>query len=79
MQLRQTDKTVLSTRTAGDEVGTERLLNSLIRIWVLGLALLVSLTPTAIQARTLPTAQDTAKAAVAERAVTPLDPVSLVT
>lgn len=79
MQLRQTDKSMRSTRTEGDELGTERLLNSLMRIWVLGLALLVSLTPTVVAAQTLPTAQDTAKATVAERAVTPLDPVSLVT
>ncbi|MBA3255192.1 MAG: insulinase family protein, partial [Pyrinomonadaceae bacterium] len=79
MQLRQIDKTLIPTCTAGDEVGIGKLLSTIMRIWALGLALLVSVTPTVAQGQTLPTAQEAAKAAVAERAVRPVDPVSLVT
>jgi len=79
MQLRQTNKTLLPVVTKRDEVGTGKPLTILTRVWALGLAVLVSLTPTAAQQRTLPTGQGTAKAAVAERAIRPVDPVSLVT
>ncbi|MCM3872229.1 MAG: insulinase family protein [Pyrinomonadaceae bacterium] len=79
MQLRQTDKTALSSCQVGDEIGSRKLWRTLTRVGTLGLALLVSLTLTAAQEKALPAAPGTAKAAVGERAVTPVDPVSLVT
>jgi len=78
MQLRQIDKTSLPACKAEDEMGTGKRVGTLIRVWTLGLALLISFTPTAGQ-QARPTARDAARAGVAERAVTPLDPVSLVT
>ncbi len=79
MQPRQTDKRPLPACTAGAEVGIEKLWATIARVWALGLALLVSVTPAIAQRQTPPTTQDAAKAAVAERAVTQVDPVSLVT
>ncbi len=79
MQLRQTNKTLLPAGTAGDELGTGKLLGTIMRIWALSLALLVSVTPAAAQQQSPPTARDAAKSAVAERAITPIDPISLVT
>ena len=78
MQLLQPDKTQLAG-TARNEAGTVRPFSKLMRVWAIGLALMASLTPTLTWGQTLPKAQDTSKAAVAERAVTPLDPASLVT
>ncbi len=79
MQLRQTDKTELSSRRGADEMERGKLWRTLTRVGTLGLALLVSFTLTTAQEQTLPANQGTAKAAVTERAITPLDPVSLVT
>jgi zinc protease len=78
--MRQTDKTwIAGRRLAGDEVRTEKFLSTIMRVWALSLALLISAAPTAAQRQTLATAQGGAKAAVAEKAVTPVDPISLVT
>ncbi|MDQ3173069.1 MAG: insulinase family protein, partial [Acidobacteriota bacterium] len=79
MQLRQIDKTLIPTCTAGDEVGIGKLLSTIMRIWALAVALLVLIPPTAAQQQTPRTVQDAARAAVAERAFTQVDPVSLVT
>ncbi|MDQ3665327.1 MAG: insulinase family protein [Acidobacteriota bacterium] len=59
-------------------MGTEKLLRTMMRAWVLGLALLLAVTPTAAQNQTPPTAEEAAKA-TAKSAVTLVDPVSLVT
>ncbi len=80
MQLRQTDKSLLPTAPAEDGMETEKLLSTVVRIWALGFALLVSLSSAAAQQQTLPTARDAPQAAVAEkRSFTPVDPASLVT
>lgn len=79
MQLRHTDKTPLPAGPAGEAAEPGKLFSTIVRVWALGFALLVSLTPTAAQQQTLPTPQDAPRAAVAERLVTPVDPVSLVT
>jgi zinc protease len=80
MQSRQTDRTSLPPSKVGDEIGTGKLVRPLIWVWTLGLAVLVSFTPAAAQEQALPASRDTPKAAaLAQKAVTPLDPVSLVT
>jgi predicted Zn-dependent peptidase len=79
MQLRETDKTLIAARRTEDEPGAGELLGHLARIWAFCLALILSVTSTAARPQTLPGAKDTAKAALAEKAVTPVDPVSLVT
>jgi len=76
MQLRQTSKTLLFGSTAGEDVGTKKPLSTLMQVWALGLTLVFTATASLAQTSTV---QDSAKAAVAERAVTPQDPVSLVT
>lgn len=77
MQLPETDKTLLPAYPAENESETKRLWSTIMRVWALGLALLVSLTPAGAQQQTR--GQEKAKAAVAERAVTPVDLASLVT
>ncbi|MBA3515324.1 MAG: insulinase family protein, partial [Pyrinomonadaceae bacterium] len=78
MQIGQTDRTLLPACTAEGELGTGKRLATIIRIWALALALLVPVTPATGQQSSL-TAQDVAKAPVVERAVTPVNSVSLVT
>lgn len=80
MQLRPIDKTPPPGYATGDELKTGNPLSVIMRVWALGLALLVSLTQTPAQQQTQPTSRDAARAAITEREVTPaVDPVSLVT
>lgn len=79
MQLRQTDKKSVPAGPAGEKKRTRKLFTAHMLVWILGLALLVSFTPLVAQEKPSPAPRDAAKTALAERAVTPVDPVSLVT